>query len=118
MAGLASPFAHALGEPRATHVLRILSINLVLAGISATPAATLQREFRTDRLFVAEMSNFVLSTACAVGLAAAGAGATSLAWSSPRRPSGTAPGGTGRSPVASWGSGCPSPGPASWCSAC
>ena len=56
-------------------------MSLLIAGLSATPSACLQREFRQDRKLVADLASFAGHTAVALALASAGFGAWSLAWS-------------------------------------
>lgn len=74
-------FAQALNAPAATSLIRVMSLALIVAGASATPAAFLQREFRQDHKLVADMASFFIGTAIAIGMAFAGFGAMSLAWS-------------------------------------
>lgn len=74
-------FASALGAPEATGVIRLLSVSIALAGITAVPTAILQRDFRQDHKMLADTMSFVTSTGVVIGLAAAGFGAWALAWS-------------------------------------
>lgn len=74
-------FARALNAPAATGLIRVMSLALVIAGASAVPAAMLQRSFRQDHKLAADAASFVVGTATALGLALAGFGAWSLAWS-------------------------------------
>ncbi|HEY6416214.1 MAG TPA: lipopolysaccharide biosynthesis protein [Acidimicrobiales bacterium] len=79
---LSAPWlASALGAPEAAGPIRVLALSLLIAGLSAVPAACLQREFRQDRKFVGDTAGFVVGTAVAVVMAASGFGAWSLAWS-------------------------------------
>ncbi|MDR6592060.1 lipopolysaccharide biosynthesis protein [Saccharothrix longispora] len=73
-------FAGAMGTPQATGVIQLMSLSLVVAGVSAVPGALLQREFRQDHKFVADTSAFVVGTTVTVVLALLGFGAWSLAW--------------------------------------
>ena len=57
MAASASTLAHLLGAPAATSTIQVMAITLPLAGLSAVPAALLRRDFRMDRLFVADTAN-------------------------------------------------------------
>ena len=81
MALLAPWLAQALGAPAATGPIRVLALSLVIAGLSATPSACIQREFRQDRKLIADTVSFAVTTAVAIGMASAGFGAWSLAWS-------------------------------------
>jgi lipopolysaccharide exporter len=73
--------AAALGAADATDAVRVLAIPLLLAGLSAVPAALLTRDFRQDRRFAADMSNFVVANATLLVLALDGHGVMALAWS-------------------------------------
>jgi O-antigen/teichoic acid export membrane protein len=81
MALLAPWLAQALGAPAAAGPIRVLALSLVIAGLSATPSACIQREFRQDRKLIADTVSFVVTTVVAVVMASAGFGAWSLAWS-------------------------------------
>lgn len=72
--------ASALHNPGATGSLQILSGALVIAGLSAVPAALVQQRFRQDIQTAADVTNLAVSLAVAVPLAAAGFGPSSLAW--------------------------------------
>ncbi len=75
----APAFAAAMGAPGATDVVRLLTLNVVLDGITAVPAALLQRGFRQDRKMIVDQVNTWGGTLLSVGLAIAGMGAMSLA---------------------------------------
>lgn len=80
VAFVAAPwFSAAMGAPQATDVVRLLSINVVIDGIVATPAALLQREFRAERRMVIDQVNSWLGAFVSIGTAIAGMGAMSLA---------------------------------------
>ena len=70
-----------LGSHAATSPVRILSLTVLLAGVSSVPGAVITREFRQDKRFVADFANFVASTAILLALATSGIGALALAWS-------------------------------------
>ncbi len=72
--------ASALHNPGATGSLQILSGALVIAGLSAVPAALVQQRFRQDIQTAADVTNLGVSLAVAVPMAAAGFGPSSLAW--------------------------------------
>jgi PST family polysaccharide transporter len=75
----APAFATAMGDPRATGVVQLLCVNIVISGVVATPAALLQRHFRQDRKMIADQVNNWLGALLSIGLAVAGWGAMSLA---------------------------------------
>jgi PST family polysaccharide transporter len=79
---LAAPWLSTeLGASAATNPVRILSLTVLLAGISSVPGAVLTREFRQDKRFLADLANFVVSTGILLALAFTGVGALALAWS-------------------------------------
>jgi lipopolysaccharide exporter len=75
----AGPLATVLGAPGAAGAVRILSITVFLAGLTAVPYALLVREFRQDKRFVADGCNFIASTGLVIVLGFAGMGAIALA---------------------------------------
>jgi O-antigen/teichoic acid export membrane protein len=72
-------FAASMGNPGATWVIRILTFNVVLDGLTQTPAALLQRGFRQDRKMLVDQVNSWLGTLVTIGCAVGGMGAMSLA---------------------------------------
>lgn len=74
---LASMFA----APEAVTPIRVMALCLVIGSLSAVPSAVLAREFRQDRLFLANAIAFVPSNAVLVLMALNGAGAMAFAWS-------------------------------------
>lgn len=72
-------FASAMGAPQATGVIRLLTLNVVLDGVTAVPHALIQRTFRQDRKMVADQVNNWGGTIVSIALAVAGMGAMSLA---------------------------------------
>ncbi|WP_084964933.1 oligosaccharide flippase family protein [Thermoactinospora rubra] len=77
---LAAPsFAAAMGAPEATGVVRLLAVNVIIAGLVITPVALLQREFRQDRKMLADQVNNWLGAFVSIGLALLDFGAMSLA---------------------------------------
>src|SRR4051794_24693959 len=70
-----------LGSRAATVPVQVLSLTVLLAGVSSVPGAVLTREFRQDKRFLADFANFAASTAILLALAATGVGALALAWS-------------------------------------
>ena len=79
MVATAGPVAGALGSAAATPVIVVLSFTLLLSGAGVVPAAFLARDFQQKKLFVADSTNFVVSTLAAVGLVLLGAGPMALA---------------------------------------
>jgi O-antigen/teichoic acid export membrane protein len=75
----APAYTAAMGAPAATGVIRVLALNVILDGVTATPVALLERHFRQDRKMIADQVNNWLGAAVSVGLALAGLGAMSLA---------------------------------------
>jgi len=70
-----------LGAPQATGAVRILSLTVLIGGVTAVPYALLVRTFRQDKRFAADAANFVVSTAVVIALGVMGFGATALATS-------------------------------------
>ena len=81
MVAMAGPLATAFGAPGAERVIQVLSVTILLSGVAVVPYALIQREFQQGRQLVADLVSFVISTVGAIGLALAGQGAMSLAWS-------------------------------------
>lgn len=76
---LAAPaFADAMGSPQATNLVRVIAVAILVDGWSAVPQAVLVRQFRNDRLALAELVGFLAGTPAAIGLAIAGAGPWSI----------------------------------------
>lgn len=81
VAVLAPVLATALGSTNAAAPIRVMALNLPLAGLTAVPTALLKRDFLMKRLFVADTANVLVSGVVVVALALAGWGAMALAWS-------------------------------------
>lgn len=75
---VAHPFAAAMGDTGATHLVQLLSICVLVDGAVATPAALLQRNFRQGQRMVADQVNVWVGALVSIGLAVAGVGALSL----------------------------------------
>lgn len=75
----APAFASAMGDSSATPVVRLMLIGVVLDGISSTPAALLQRQFKGGRRTAIDQVNIWLGATLSVVCAIAGLGAISLA---------------------------------------
>lgn len=68
-----------LGDRSATSAIAVLSLTLLLAGVSIVPYGMLLRRFQQRELFVISLVDFVISTAVTFALIAAGLGVLSLA---------------------------------------
>jgi PST family polysaccharide transporter len=80
LAFVAAPwFSSAMGAPQATDVVRLLSINVLIAGVVATPAALMQREFQAGRRMFIDQVNSWMGAVVSIGFAVVGMGAMSLA---------------------------------------
>jgi O-antigen/teichoic acid export membrane protein len=75
----APAFAHALGAPAATPVIRVLATSVLTNCIVSVPAAMLQRSFRQDRKMIADQVHSWSGAFVSIGLASLGLGAMSLA---------------------------------------
>jgi len=75
----APAFAHALGDPSAVPVIRVLALSVIVSGMVATPVGLLQRAFRQKRKTVVDLVTNWVSALVSIGLALTGAGAMSLA---------------------------------------
>ncbi|WP_153503489.1 oligosaccharide flippase family protein [Cumulibacter manganitolerans] len=77
---LAAPgIASLLGDPRATTVIRVLAVSILLDGLVATSAAVMQREFMQKQRTIADQVNTWLGAGLSLLLALLGWGAMSLA---------------------------------------
>jgi PST family polysaccharide transporter len=77
---LAAPaFATLSGAPEATPVVRLLTLIIIVDGITAVRVAALQRRFEQDRLTKANLIGWLASATITLPLAFAGAGAYSFA---------------------------------------
>jgi PST family polysaccharide transporter len=81
MALTAPILARLLGAAQATSTIRIMALTLPLAGMAAVPSALLRRDFRMDRMFIANTANNLASALVVIPLALAGWGPLALAWS-------------------------------------
>lgn len=71
--------AATLGDVRATSVVQVMALSIVVNGLVATPAAILQREFMQKQRTIADQVNTWLGAAISLVLALVGLGAMSLA---------------------------------------
>ncbi|GGK71279.1 oligosaccharide flippase family protein [Ornithinimicrobium pekingense] len=72
-------YTAAMGSPQSTPVVRVLLIAILVNGVSAAPAALLQREFRQRERMISDQSNAWLGAGVSIMLALSGMGAMSLA---------------------------------------
>jgi PST family polysaccharide transporter len=76
--GLADPIARAFGEPRLAPVLRWLSLNFVIAGLSSTHKALLARSLRFKQLAMRALVAEIGAASVAISLAVTGFGVWAL----------------------------------------
>ena len=65
--------------PEATGVVRLLTVVILVDGVTAVRSGVLMREFRQDQLIRANMVGLTVNAVVAIGLATAGAGAYAFA---------------------------------------
>jgi lipopolysaccharide exporter len=81
MAAFARPIATALGSAYATGPVRVTALAVLLSGAFAVPGAQLARDFKQDKLLLANVISFVPCNAALLILARSGSGAMAFAWS-------------------------------------
>jgi lipopolysaccharide exporter len=81
MFAFARPIATALGSVAAAGPIRVLALAMLITGVFAVPGAQLIRDFKQNKIFLANLIGFVPSTAVLVLLAISGSGAIAFAWS-------------------------------------
>lgn len=81
MAASAPHIAAALGSAEGAGPVRVMALVVFINGVFAVPGAQLTREFRQDKLFLANAISLVPSTAVLILLAESGSGAMAFAWS-------------------------------------
>ncbi|HEX6519263.1 MAG TPA: lipopolysaccharide biosynthesis protein [Streptosporangiaceae bacterium] len=77
----AGKIAAGLGSSDGAGPLTVMSLALLVSGISAVPGAQLTRDFKQDKLFLANAISLIPSTAVLLFLAKSGSGAMAFAWS-------------------------------------
>lgn len=77
----AEPIAANLGSPDAARPVQVMALVTVIWGASAVPTAQCVRDFRQEKLFLADAVGFVPSMALLLFLAKHGSGAMAFAWS-------------------------------------
>lgn len=75
----AAPFSAALGSPDATGVVQVISLTLVLSGLSCVPYSIMQRDFRQPEQTALGLIALVLDLLITVSLVLLGLGAMALA---------------------------------------
>jgi O-antigen/teichoic acid export membrane protein len=76
----AGPFAGAMGAPEATGIIQLMSVAVLIDGITSVPVAMLTRAFMQAKRMQIDLIGFAVSTPVTILLALAGQGAWSLAW--------------------------------------
>jgi PST family polysaccharide transporter len=77
----AGPIAANLGSRDAARPVQVMGLVMVFWGIAAVPTAQAVRDFRQEKLFLANALSFVPSVAVLLFLAKHGSGAMAFAWS-------------------------------------
>jgi O-antigen/teichoic acid export membrane protein len=81
LAFLAAPlFADAFHAPDATAVVRLLTVAILIDGVSAVPSGLLTKGLRQDLRALGDISGLLVTVAVSVALAFLGFGVWSLAW--------------------------------------
>jgi PST family polysaccharide transporter len=81
MVAFARPIAAALGSAAAAGTIKVMSLAVFSVGAFAVPSSQLTRDFKQDKIFLANIIAFVPSTVLLIMLAKLGGGATAFAWS-------------------------------------
>lgn len=81
MTAFAGPIAAALGSVDGAAPIRVMALAVLLVGIFSVPGAQLTRDFKQDKLFLANIISFIASTPVLLILAKSGSGAMAFAWS-------------------------------------
>lgn len=77
----AGPIAAALGSASAAGPVKVMGLTVGLVGLFAVPTAQCMRDFKQDKLFLANALSFIPSTILLILLAKTGSGAMAFAWS-------------------------------------
>jgi lipopolysaccharide exporter len=81
MAAFARPIAAVLGSAYAAGPVRVMALAVLLAGVFAVPGAQLVRDFKQNKLLLANVIGFFPANAALLILARSGSGAMAFAWS-------------------------------------
>jgi PST family polysaccharide transporter len=77
----ARPIAAILGSADGAGPVKVMALTVILVGIFAVPTAQCMRDFKQDKLFLANALSFIPSTIMLIILARSGSGAMAFAWS-------------------------------------
>ena len=77
----AEPIATSLGSRDAARPVQVMALIMVLWGVAAVPTAQCVRDFKQDKIFLANVLSFIPSTVVLLILAKHGSGAMAFAWS-------------------------------------
>jgi PST family polysaccharide transporter len=77
----AEPIAAALGSADGAGPVRVMAIIMILTGVAAVPTGQCVRDFKQNKIFLANMLSFIPSTVVLLVLAKSGDGAMAFAWS-------------------------------------
>jgi lipopolysaccharide exporter len=77
----ARPIATALGSSAAADPISAMALVVLIIGVFTVPSTRLIRDFRQDKVFLAEVTSVVGSVAVLLCLAKSGSGAMAFAWS-------------------------------------
>lgn len=78
---LSAPYLAALlNAPAATPMIRVVSVCVLIDGVTASSAAMIARGLHQDRRFAADLAGFLMGTVLSVVLAILGFGAWSMIW--------------------------------------
>ena len=76
----APAFSAAAGDRDAAPVVRLLALTIVIDGLTAVRSGALMRNFRQDKLTIANAAGLTVNAIAAISLAVGGAGPFSFAW--------------------------------------
>jgi O-antigen/teichoic acid export membrane protein len=77
---IAPYYAQLSGSATATPVIRLLTVIILIDGVTAVRAGALMRRFQQDKIILANLAGFAVQAAVTISLAAVGTGALSFAW--------------------------------------
>ncbi|MCY7287556.1 MAG: lipopolysaccharide biosynthesis protein [Cryobacterium sp.] len=73
--------ASLMRTPDAAEAIQVMSLVVVMAGVSSVPLALITRNFRQDRKFIADAASFVVGNSLLIVFALSGMGVMAFAWS-------------------------------------
>jgi lipopolysaccharide exporter len=77
----ARPIASVLGSSSAAGPVKVMALTVIVVGIVAVPTAQCMRDFKQDKIFLANVLSFIPSTIILLVMAKSGSGAMAFAWS-------------------------------------